>query len=423
MTSEIIVIADEVLLGQTLDTNSHFIAQQMVGIGQPVNTVTVIGDDKDVMLTAFREAYHRSDVVLITGGLGPTHDDKTKEVIARFFDLPIIFRNDILEAVRERFKERQLPLNDSTREQAQFPEGATPIPNRYGSAPGIWIEREGRFYGAMPGIPAEMKSMMTDFVIPRLRKRCEGRDTTRFRSLHTFGIMESTLFEMLDNREEIEQNAKLAFLPSYKGVILRLTAHGKSLEAANELLRRAERLVRDKVGSYIIGDGENFSIEEVVGRLLRERGWKLVTAESCTGGLLSKRLTDIPGSSDWFERGWVTYSNESKHEELGVPAELIEKHGAVSPEVAEAMAEGALRRSKGNVALSLTGVAGPGGGTEEKPVGLVYIGYATASTVMHKRHIFPDKRDVNRERSATAALMLLLDQFQPHIRERAPQLI
>ncbi len=423
MNSEIIVIGDEILFGQTQDTNSSYISQKMARLGQPVQVTTVIGDDKDTMLEEFRRAYHRSDVVLITGGLGPTHDDKTKETLARFFDLPIIFRNDILEAVRERFKQRQLTLNESSREQAQFPEGATPIPNHLGSAPGIWIERDGRIFVAMPGVPAEMKSMMTNYVIPKLQKKYVDRETTRFVSLHTFGIIESDLAEKLDNLEEIEQNAKLAFLPSYRGVRIRLTVRAKTSDAADELLRRAERLVREKVGDYIIGQGEEFSVEEAVGELLRERGWKLVTAESCTGGLLSKRLTDIPGSSDWFERGWITYSNDAKMEELGVPLELIERHGAVSPEVAEAMAEGALSRSHGSVALSLTGVAGPGGGTDDKPVGLVYIGYADASTVTHKKHIFPDNREVNRERSATAALMLLMRQFQALEGDRSNQLI
>jgi competence/damage-inducible protein CinA-like protein len=423
MNSEIIVIGDEILLGQTQDANSHFIAQQMASLGQPVHVTTVIGDDKDQMLDEFRKAYHRSDVVLITGGLGPTHDDKTKENLARFFNLPMIFRNDILDAVRERFKQRQLTLNEATREQAQFPEGATAIMNKLGTAPGIWIEREGRIFVAMPGVPAEMKAMITDYVIPKLHKKYADRDTTRFISLHTFGIIESDLAEKLDNLEEIETYAKLAFLPSYRGVKMRLTARAKTSEAADELLRRADRLLRDKVGSFIIGQGEEFSVEEIVGKLLKQRGWKLVTAESCTGGLLSKRLTDIPGSSDWFERGWVTYTDRAKHEDLDVPESLLKTHGAVSAEVAEAMAVGALRRGNGNVALSLTGIAGPGGATEGKPVGLVYIGYADASTVTHKKRIFPDTREVNRERSATAALMLLLAQFQRFEGERSDQLI
>ncbi|MCB2211227.1 competence/damage-inducible protein A [bacterium] len=423
MQSEILVIGDEILLGQTLDSNSNFIAQRLAEIGQPVHAITVLPDDKDVMLEAFRKAYHRSDVVLITGGLGPTHDDKTKSVIARFFDLPIIFRNDLMDHVREIYRKRQLSFNEVSREQAEFPEGATPIPNRFGTAPGIWVEREGRFYAAMPGVPAEMKAMMTDFIIPRLKKRSEGRDTTRFLSIHTFGIKESDLFEKLDNRKQIEEYADMAFLPSYKGVRMRLTVHAKSLDAANELLRRAERLVREKVEPWIIGVGETFSVEEAVGNLLKERGWKLVTAESCTAGLLAKRLTDISGSTAWFERGWITYSNEAKMEEIGVPVEMLEQHGAVSAEVAEAMAEGALKRSHGNVALSITGIAGPTGGTEEKPVGLVYIGYADAVNVISKKHQFADDREVNRERSATAALMLLLDQFQPHDHGNEPQLI
>lgn len=423
MTSEIIVIGDEILLGQTADTNSAFIAQRLAQIGHPVTNVNVIGDNRETMRDAFRRAYHRSDLVLITGGLGPTHDDLTKETLAAFFNLPLVFRNDILDQVREIYRKRQLTFNRASREQAEFPEGATAIPNRFGTAPGIWIEHEGRIYAAMPGVPAEMKAMVTDFIVPRIQRKAAERPATCFLSLHTFGIKESDLYERIANRSEIEKHASLAFLPSYRGVRLRLTATARNAELAREKLASARDLLRPAIAPWLIGEGEDVSIEEVVGRLLADRGWKLVVAESCTAGLLGKRITDIAGSSAWFERGWMTYSNEAKHEELGVPAGLIEEHGAVSEEVARAMAEGALTHSRGQVALSITGVAGPDGGTEQKPVGLVYIGYADASTVTAKRYQFADDREVNRERSATAALLLLLDHLKPRAEASEPQLI
>ena len=422
MKSEIIVIGDEILLGQTLDSNSNYIAKQLADLGQPVQAITVLPDEKDLMLEAFRRAYHRSDIVLITGGLGQTHDDMTKEAVARFFDLPIVFRNDILEQVREVHQQRQIKFIDSSREQAEFPEGAIPMPNKHGTAPGIWVEREGRIFAAMPGVPVEMKAMMKSFVLPRLSRKVAGREMTRFRSIHTFGIREADLNERIDNREQIEEHAQLAFLPSYRGVKLRLTVRAIGVEQAESQLDEAEGLLRERIEPFIIGTGEDFSIEHGVARLLQDRGWLLVTAESCTGGLLAKRLTDVAGSSSWFERSWVTYSNEAKAEELGVPMEMIEEQGAVSAEVAEAMAAGALERSRGNVALSITGIAGPSGGTEEKPVGLVYIGYADASNTTHRKYQFADDREVNRERSATSALILLLDHLMPG-EEKDPQLI
>ncbi|MBS1261883.1 MAG: putative competence-damage inducible protein [Calditrichaeota bacterium] len=423
MNVEILIVGDEILLGQTLDTNSNFLAKQLAALGQPAHAVTVLPDERDPLLGAFRRAYHGSDVVLICGGLGPTHDDKTKDTLAGFFNLPIVFRNDILEQVREVYRKRQLAFIETSREQAEFPEGATPMPNRLGTAPGIWIEREGRIYAAMPGVPAEMKAMMRDFVLPRLKKKAADRETTRFRSIHTFGIKEAGLYEKLDNRDEIERDAALAFLPSYRGVRLRLTVKAKNAEEALYRLDRADALVREKIGAYVIGAGEQFSIEQAVGHTLKGRGWKLAVAESCTGGLLAKRITDVSGSSAWFERGFITYSNEAKQEQLAVAGELLANHGAVSAEVARAMAEGALEHSRANAALSITGVAGPTGGTEEKPVGLVYIGYADASTVTHRRHLFGEDREVNRERSVTAALLLVLDRLRPAAEEREPQLV
>ncbi len=412
MKAEIIAIGDELLIGQTADTNSAWIARELAVIGIASERISVIPDREEAILEQFRRAFHRSDIVLITGGLGPTKDDLTKELLADFFDLPIVFRNDILKQVRDVYRQKELAFAETSRSQAEFPEGATPMTNDRGTAPGIWVERQGRIYAAMPGVPSEMRGMMMSFVLPRLKKMIEGEEVTLFRTLHTYGIIEARLSELLDNQKQIREQAALAFLPSYSGVRLRLTVENTLPLEGQRRLDRAEELVREKAEDYIYHVGEDGSLERGVAKLLQQKRWKLAVAESCTAGLLGKRLTDLPGSSAYFERGFLTYSNEAKHEMLGVPWELLEQHGAVSAEVAEAMAVGALRHSRAQVAVSITGIAGPDGGTEEKPVGLVYIGYADARSTTHLRRVFDKQRDVNRSRSAAAALMLLMDRLR-----------
>lgn len=408
MKAEIIVVGDEVLMGQTADTNSNFIARHLAQAGMPVGFITVVPDEREAMLNAFNVAFHRSDVVMITGGLGPTHDDLTKGLLAKFFNLPIIFRKDLLEQVKDVYHKRQLQFVETSREQAEFPEGALAIANHHGTAPGIWIERKGRIYVSMPGVPYEMRAMMRETVLPKLRKKISG-EMTIYRSIHTYGIKEAALYGVLDNRPEILEQTALAFLPAYGGVKLRITATCRDREEGIKRLDKAEALIREKIERHIYGVGEDVTLPMGVGERLKRAGKKLVVAESCTGGLLGKLFTDIPGSSGWFERGFITYSNEAKHELLAVPMELIIDHGAVSPQVVKAMAEGALRNSHANCALSITGIAGPDGGTDEKPVGLVYIGYADASTVESHRFVFDTQRDVNRKRAASSAMMILMD--------------
>lgn len=423
MNAELIAIGDELLLGQTMDSNSHWIAGTLLEEGIAVKRMTVIADDSEQMREIFQAAFRRSDVVLITGGLGPTHDDRTKEVLAQFFDLPIVFRNDILEQVRQVYKDKQLDFIETSRQQAEFPEGAIPIPNAHGTAPGIWIERDGVIFAAMPGVPLEMKGMVWNWVLPRLVKLGRG-PWTLIRTLHTWGMAEAALYEKLDNRQEVLEQAHLAFLPSYSGVKLRLTVETNNREEGIKRLDAAEELIREKIDQHIFGSGESMSLERGIGELLKKQALRVAVAESCTGGLLAKQLTDTPGSSNWFERGFVTYSNEAKHEQLGVPMELIESHGAVSAEVAEAMASGALENSRADVALAITGIAGPDGGTEEKPVGLVYIALAMQDRVLHRRYVLDKERDANRQRAAAKALMMLLDEVGETVNENGePRLL
>ncbi len=410
MKLEIMAIGDEILLGQVDNTNAGWMARAVLREGIQTHRMTVIPDDRDVILEAFQKAYHRSDVVLITGGLGPTHDDLTKELIAKFFNLPLVFRTDLLDQVKEAYRRQQLSFVDTSRNQADFPEGATPLRNVHGAAPGIWVEKAGRVFVAMPGVPVEMQGMMTRDVLPRLKKIRRG-DILLTRTLHVVGLLEAELYEKLDNRDEILEHAKLAFLPGAGIVRLRLTVETDSMERAEIRLDKAEKLIREKVGAWIVGKGDDFTLAAGIGKLLKQRRLRLTLAESCTGGWLAKQCVDVAGSSDWFERGFVTYSNEAKHEQLGVPYGLIDKHGAVSAEVAEAMAEGALKRSRAQVALSVTGIAGPTGGTDEKPVGLVYIGYADRETTTSEQYQFDGARMTNRKRSTMAAFQLLIQQL------------
>ncbi|MBD3167324.1 competence/damage-inducible protein A [bacterium] len=422
MKVEIIAVGDELLLGQTIDTNSGWIASRLAREGIKVLRMSTIADEEKPMREAFQKAFQRSEVCLITGGLGPTHDDLTKPILADFFDLPLVFRNDILDQVRDLYRRRQMKFIETSREQAEFPQGATPMRNAHGTAPGIWIEREGHVFAAMPGVPAEMKGMMNNFVMPRLVKKIHGKRLF-FRTLHAAGIKEAELYERLTNREEILKVVRIAFLPSHVGLRLRLTVETDREDEANQRLDKAEAMLREKVGEFVIGTGEDFTTEHAVGELLKDKRMMLAVAESCTGGLIGKRLTDVPGASQWFERGFITYTNDAKHELLGVPYELLEQHGAVSAPVAEAMAQGALRNSRAQVAVSVTGIAGPTGGTEEKPVGLTYIGYADRTVTTSREHRFGDDREVNRNRSALAVMTLILDQLKPQAKPRDGQLL
>lgn len=249
MQVEIIAIGDELLLGQVENTNSGWIARKLSGVGISTRWMSVIEDTEEEINDAFRRAFNRADVTLITGGLGPTHDDITKKLLARFFNLPLVFRNDILDDVRALFKKRQLSFIESTREQAEFPEGATPMRNIHGTAPGIWINRSGKIFAAMPGVPLEMRTMMINFVLPRLQEKHIG-EVKLFRTFYSLGAREATLFNALDNRKEVEKYAKLAFLPSYSGVRLRLTVSSRVREEALQRLDKAEEILRSRIGKY-----------------------------------------------------------------------------------------------------------------------------------------------------------------------------
>lgn len=405
MTAEIITIGDELLIGQVINTNQAFIAERLSGIGVVVERMTTVGDDRRQILEAFDAAWRRSTVVIVTGGLGPTHDDVTKKAVCTFFDCELLPHEELRRHITALAKKWNRAWSAAYEEQVLFPSKASLIPNPIGTAGGMLFEQSGKYFIVLPGVPYEMKEMVERSVLPFLKTK-SGRQALRYLTLRTTGISESMLAQQLGNLDEILQGAKLAFLPSPAGVRMRITVHAHDEEAAEKVLREVERHIRQKVEKYIYGTNDE-ELEEVVGRLLTERRLTIAVAESCTGGLIADRITNVSGSSNYFERGVVVYSNRSKVELLGVPELLIQAHGAVSREVAEAMAAGIRRTAQTDIGVSTTGIAGPTGGRAEKPVGLVWIGYADSGGSFALRFQFGDVRRNVKERAAQAALELV----------------
>jgi len=407
---ELISIGDEILQGQIVNTNAAFIADRLTQNGIPTARMTIVGDQCETILDAFKRAAGRAQAVIITGGLGPTPDDLTKPCLVEFFGDKLIFREDLLVKVKDRFAARGLEMPETSRNQAEFPAGAREIPNPNGTAVGIHYSRDGVEWFALPGIPMEMRAMVDDYVIPRLQELGLGQRVA-IRVLRTTGIGESFLMQQMIRLTDAAMLVEVAFLPCVFGVDLKLTACGESPGDNERRLDQAEELLLPDLEPYFYARGSE-TLPEVVGRMARESGLRIAVAESCTGGLIAKWLTDMPGSSDFFERGVVCYSNESKIELLGIPRELIARHGAVSKEVAEAMAAGLLKRSRASLAVSVTGIAGPGGGTCEKPVGLTYLAVADHGGCEGFKFQFGQSRDANRKRAAAAALKLLFNHFK-----------
>lgn len=405
MTAEILTIGDELLIGQVINTNQAYIAEQLNLINIRVAQMESVGDDMDEILPAFASAWEKFDVVIVTGGLGPTHDDITKKAVCRFFDSDLVSNDDVRRHIQELWKRRNMRWTASSEEQTMVPRKAELIENPVGTAAGFLFRSGTKRFIVLPGVPYEMKEMIDNSVIPMLAPLA-GEMAIRHRTLRTTGIAESVLADRLGDIESLLQGAKLAFLPSPTGVRLRITILDTNPEAAERRVVEVEERIRARAQRYIYGV-ESEELEEVLGRILTEKKLTIAVAESCTGGYILNKLTNVSGSSAYVERGVVTYSNRSKIEELGVPEELIKAHGAVSKEVAEAMAAGIRRAAGTDIGLSTTGVAGPTGGTEEKPVGLVWIGYASADGAQAVEHRFGGSRLLIKERASQAAMEMV----------------
>lgn len=406
VTAEILTIGDELLYGQIVDTNSQWMGAELSKAGVKVIRKTTVGDKEDEILRSFADAEARADLVLITGGLGPTSDDLTKPCLAKYFACGMRLHEEALAEVTAFFASRGRALTDMNRQQAYLPSCCEKITNRMGTAPGMWFSRKGKVFVSMPGVPHEMKAMMTELIIPKIKR------TFKTQSIHhlvirTAGIGESFLAEKIRAWEtSLPPHISLAYLPGYGEVRLRLT--GIAEDAAHleqEMTLLAEKL-RPLADEYIFGTGDR-SLEEVLGDLLRERNLTLSVAESCTGGYVSHMITSIPGSSEYFAGGIVSYSNEAKTKNLGVNPQTLESYGAVSEQTISEMATLVRQKFNTDIGIATSGIAGPGGGSAEKPVGTVWIAYADQHQTITRKLQLSKDRLVNIRLTCMAVLNMI----------------
>lgn len=414
MQAVILTVGDELLIGQVVNTNAARLGEQLGLVGVTVARMETVGDDGGAIRRALERAFEDAALVVVTGGLGPTHDDVTKKVVAEAFGRTLVFRPEVLAEVEAKFAARGRPFPPSNRVLAEVPDGFEALPNPKGTAPGLWGEREaaGRRQAVVvvPGVPHEMDAIMEEAVLPRLRAHPDV-GTVLHRTLHTVGEGESAIAERLgDLADLLPDGMTLAFLPAFGTVRLRLTVRGPDRTAAQAALDRSAARVRRNLGDLVFGE-DSQTLEGVVGELLGARGLTLATAESCTGGDVAARITSAPGASRHFLGGVVAYGNNVKTDVLGVDPEAIHTHGAVSEVVVRQMAEGTRKVLGAAVAVATTGIAGPGGGTPEKPVGLVWLGYADADGTRAVRLQLTKDRAHNVALATTAALNLVRRQL------------
>ena len=405
MKLEVITIGSELLLGQVVDTNAAELGRALAGAGAEVVRHVSVADRPEAIRAAVQESLDRTGFVITTGGLGPTRDDMTKLEVAAIFDKPLKLDESVLRSLEERFRRLGRAMPAVNRTQAEVPDGATVLPNPRGTAPGLWVEAGGRVVIMLPGVPSEMRGLLAEEVLPRILERSAGR-VVRSRTVRTTGIAESALAERVGAIEDEIAPLTLAYLPSTDGVDLRVTAWGLRADEAEQRLATTAAVLRQRAAEHAYGD-ERTDLAAVVLDQLRARKSRLVVAESCTGGLLGARITAIPGASDVFIGGVVAYDNVVKSGTLDVPPELLQRHGAVSEQVVSAMAQGVQRQFAVAAALAITGIAGPGGGTTDKPVGTVWMAARLDTDTRALKRIFPGDRNEIRARAAQGALDLL----------------
>jgi competence/damage-inducible protein CinA C-terminal domain len=409
MSAEIVAIGSELLTPQKTDTNSLWLTEKLNDIGVEVMLKTVVGDDELRLEEVIRDALKRSDIVITTGGLGPTEDDVSRQVSARAVDRELVYHDDIERHLRERFKAWGREMPEINKRQAYVIDGAEILPNPNGSAVGMLVKVGEKILAVLPGPPREMKPMFGDHVLPRIRER-SGDVLVQRRVIKVSGLGESAVDEAVAPIYKAYSDVQTSILFNKSEVEIHLLAKSHDAVDATRKLAEIADQIQEKLGKAVFSsDGE--SMEQVIGRMLRERGETIAVAESCTGGLIGMRLTEVPGSSGYFREGAVTYSNEAKIDRLGVPEDTIANFGAVSVETAEAMAAGMRETAKTDHAISITGIAGPDGGTEDKPVGTVCIGYSGEQGTRSVRMVLPGDRYLVRWRSSQAALDLLRRQL------------
>ncbi len=407
MLAEIITIGDELLIGQVIDTNSAWLGQQLSLNGIRVKQMTSVSDDPAHIVAALDEAKKRADIILITGGLGPTKDDLTKKTLKDYFKMDWRTDEQILEDVIVIFKRFGKETSEINRLQAQVPDGCIALRNKNGTAPGMWFESDKKIFVSLPGVPYEMKGIVLDSVLPMLREKF-GLPVIIHKTILTQGIGESVLAEKISDWEDslASDSIKLAYLPSPGIVRLRLSVEGNDKEALMQLVNKKVAEVMPLITTYVFGYDDD-KLEKILGDLLKKENKTLATAESCTGGLVAHMLTSIPGSSEYYKGSIVSYSYDVKTSELNVPVKMLEQFGAVSEETVKQMSIGVRERLKTDYSIAISGIAGPDGGTEDKPVGTVWIAVAKEGFVFAKRFQFGDNRERNILRSSIAALAML----------------
>lgn len=409
LKAEIITIGDEILYGQIVDTNSQWMSAALDEIGVKTIRKTTIGDEESEILTAFREAEARADVILITGGLGPTKDDLTKPCLAKYFDSEIAYNEQALTELSELFSRINRELTEINRKQAELPVKCEMISNQLGTAAGMWFHERGKVFVSMPGVPFEMKKMMKDIVIPKIKKTFKTQ-LIYHKIIKTIGIGESWLAEMIDDwADNLPENISLAYLPSIGQVKLRLTATGDDMLALESQVDSQIEKIYPVIRDYVYGFNDT-TIESAVGHLLKENDLTIATAESCTGGYVAHMITTVPGSSNWFIGSVIAYDNAIKIKELNVAEETINQHGAVSEETVKEMAINVRKKMGTSIGVSTSGIAGPGGGTAEKPVGTIWIAYSDENKCIAKKLNLSKSRDLNIKYTGIGVLNLIRTQ-------------
>ncbi len=408
VVAEIITIGDEILIGQIVDTNSAWIAKELEQIGIKIYQITSVSDNSSHIKKAISESQNRSNIVIITGGLGPTKDDITKQVLCEYFDTKLVFSEETLKNIKKLLLTRGITdINKNNAEQALVPENCLLLENTEGTAPGMCFEKEKTVFFSVPGVPFEMKKIMQTQILPMLKKKYNGK-TIIHKVVMTHGIFEAKLSEILEDWEQglKTKNIKLAYLPQPGIVRLRLSAEGHNKMQIEQDINSEIDKLKDIIPDNIFGYDEN-SMEKIVGQLLKDKGATISTAESCTGGQIASMITSIPGSSAYFTGSIVAYSNTIKEKILGIDPQTIEKNGAVSKDVVEAMAASVQKLYNTDYAIAVSGIAGPSGGTQQKPVGTTWIAVCSEKNIISKKFMFGDNRQRNIRRTSIMALAML----------------
>lgn len=409
LKATVISIGNELLTGRAVDTNSVYLNSRLFSLGIKTAGVYTVGDDKTDIVRVLQQAAEISDIILITGGLGPTDDDVTRYAVSEFLSRPLVLDNRLLETIRHFFKRRGKQFPRRNKVQAYLPEKSSPMENPIGTAAGIKAEFDGKPLFAFPGVPAEMKKMFQEFAEPKINKLLEESDNPEYVSvkrLKCCGTGESNIAEKLGSLMGRGRNPEVNCTVSDGIITIEIRAVTDSQKKSGRMVEEYTRLIEKKLGNLVFSNDDS-TLAKVVGDKLKQKSQTVAFAESCTGGLVAKLITDIPGSSEYFTQSWVTYSNDAKSRRLGVPGKLLEKYGAVSREVAEAMGKGAKEKSGADFAIAITGIAGPGGGSEQKPVGSVYINITGGDFTDTQYYVFPGSRDMVRKRTANAGLNTL----------------